>query len=331
MQKANSVRKALSTDELKFSLPIDPDPADEDLLFIRQLGVRHVYTWIAEEQISSHFVGELKRRVEDAGLVLYNVGNMHVGKSHEIHLALEGRDRRIEQFQRLIDSLGAVGVGVTTFTWEPDRVWSSEPGSTRQCATRRVDLEELRGRPFTHGRRYDREELWQNFTYFTSKILPVAERSNVKLALHPNDPPTDALGGIPCLINSRNAYSRAFGIGDSPNLAMEFCTGCWLEGGEGFGDVTGGLEHFLDLGKVLVVHFRNVSSPLPVFTETFLDNGYMDMYRIMSILVRKGYSGTVTPDHMPRFTKKAGRASALAYAVGYMRALYQRARQEVTG
>ena len=79
------------------------------------------------------------------------------------------------------------------------------------------------------------------------------------------------------------------------------------------------------------MHFRNVSSPLPAFSETFLDSGYMDMYRITSTLVRKRYSGTVTPDHMPRFTKKAGRASALAYAVGYMRALYQRAREEVTG
>jgi len=48
-------------------------------------------------------------------------------------------------------------------------------------------------------------------------------------------------------------------------------------------------------------------------------------------LVRKGYSGTATPDHMPRFTKKAGRAPALAYAIGYMRALYQRAREEVAG
>ena len=331
MQKAFPMLKASSTDELKFSLPIASGATDEDLLFVRQLGVRYVYTWIAEEQISSQFIGELKKRVADAGLGLYNVGNMDVGKSYEIHLALKGRDRRIEQFQRLIEILGAVGIGVTTFTWEPDRVWSSGRTTTRQCDTRRADLEELRARPFTHGKRFSREELWENFSYLMRKILPVAERSNVKLALHPNDPPTDELGGIPCLINSQSAYSQAFEIGDSPNLGMEFCTGCWLEGGEDFGDIAEGLGHFLDLGKVLIVHFRNVSSPLPDFTETFLDNGYMDMYRIMKILVRKRYSGTVTPDHTPLFTNKAGKTSAWAYAIGYMRALYERAREEIAG
>ena len=62
-------------------------------------------------------------------------------------------------------------------------------------------------------------------------IIPVAEEPAVRLALHPNDPPTDALGGIPCLINSRQRYDRAFAIADSPHLGMEFCTGCWLEGG----------------------------------------------------------------------------------------------------
>jgi D-mannonate dehydratase len=53
----------------------------------------------------------LKANVEDAGLVLYNVGNMDVEKSSEIHLALERRDRRIEQFQKLIEILGSLDIG----------------------------------------------------------------------------------------------------------------------------------------------------------------------------------------------------------------------------
>jgi mannonate dehydratase len=316
--------------ELKLSLPIKPTPSDEDLLFIRQLGVRYVYTWVKKHQISVRFIGELKQRLQMAGLVLYNVGNKDAGKSDSIHLALEDRDRRIEDFQRFIEILGSQHIGVTTFTWEPDNVWSSDPGSTRDCITRRVDLEELKTRPLTHGRRYSREELWQNYSYFVQKILPVAEAHGVKLALHPNDPPTEELGGVPCLINSQEAYRKAFEIGESPSLGMEFCTGCWLEGGESFGSILEGLEQFLDLGKVLIVHFRNVSSTLPIFTETFLDNGYMDMYQIMKVLVKKRYMGTVTLDHTPRFTKKAGMESAMAYAIGYMRALYERALEEVS-
>ncbi|MBN1582814.1 MAG: mannonate dehydratase [Anaerolineae bacterium] len=315
----------------RLSMNINAEPSDDQLLFAQQLGVDCVYTWVKPEQSNATFLTALRERVESYGLCLHNVGNMNVGKSDKIHLALPGRDEMIRQFQDFVRALGQAGIGITTFTWEPTQVWSSEPGETRGAKTRRVDLDEMRQRPYTHGRAYSDQEIWDNFTYFIGKMVPVCEQAGVRLALHPNDPPSPyPLGGIPCLIHSFEDYHRAFEIADSPVLGMEFCCGCWLEGGEGFGDLLQAIRAFHADDRILLVHFRNVSAPLPQFVETFLDNGYMDMYQIMKLFYKIGYTNTVTLDHTPRFAGENAREIGTAYAIGYMRALMQRAEAELS-
>jgi len=315
----------------KLSLPASAEATKSELAFARQLGAEAIYIWVRPEQRNYPFLRDLRAKVEDAGLELYMVGSMAVGKSPRIHLALPGRDEDIAAYQAFIRDLGKAGIHVTTFTWEPDQVWSSEPGETRTARTRRVDLDELAKRPFTHGRAYSEEELWDNFRYFMERMIPVCEDAGVRMALHPNDPPVYVpLGGVPCLIKNIDAYRKAFQIADSPALGMEFCVGCWLEGGDkGFGNVLEGIREFQADGRILIVHFRNVSSPLPVFDETFLDNGYMDMYKIMKTLVETGYAGTVTYDHTPHFPAEYERGTGQAYAMGYIHALIDRAEAEL--
>ena len=309
---------------LKLSLNISADPSPDELLFARQLGVEAAYIWVRPNQRDVEYLTTLRHKVEDAGLELYMVGSFDLGKSDKIHLALPGRDEDIANLQTFVRTLGQAGIGVTTFTWEPDRVWSSERGESRGASARRVELSELQSRPLTHSRVYSEDELWANFAYLMERIIPVAEDAGVRLALHPNDPPAHVpLGGIPCLIRSAEAYRRAFEIADSPALGMEFCMGCWLEGGESFGDVIEGIREFQADGRILIVHFRNVSAPLPVFEETFLDNGYMDMYLIMKTLVDTGYEGTVTLDHTPQFAGDYAKGGGSAYAIGNMKALLQ--------
>jgi mannonate dehydratase len=303
------------------SLAISSEAQPDELTFARQLGVDCVYIWVRDEQRNLAYLQTLRHKVEDAGLQLYMVGNMTVGKSDKIHLGLPGRDQVIADFQTFVESLGRAGIHVTTFTWEPTQVWSSEPGESRGAKARRVDLAEMRRRPYTHGRIYTEEELWDNFHYFMQRIMPVAEAAGVRLALHPNDPPTDMLGGIPCLIRNAVAYRKAFEIANSPALGMEFCTGCWLEGGESFGDLLAGIREFQAQGRILIVHFRNISAPLPQFVETFLDNGYMDMQAVMKALIESGYGGTMTLDHTPQFVDGYAQGGGPAYAIGYMKAL----------
>lgn len=194
-----------------------------------------------------------------------------------------------------------------------------------------VDIAEMEKRPYTHGRLYTKEEMWDNFKYFLDRVLPVCEEANIKIALHPNDPPVDCLVGISNLITSAEDYKHAFELaGNSPYLGMKMCIGCWLEGGDRFGKVLEDIKYFVENKKVLLVHFRNVSSTIPYFEETLLENGYMDMYEVMKQFVRSDYDGAIHVDHVPVWGESVGGENpAWAYSTGYMKALLNCAKSEI--
>jgi hypothetical protein len=85
--------------------------------------------------------------------------------------------------------------------------------------------------------------------------------------------------------------------------------GCWLEG-----------------GKLFKVHFRNVNAPLPHFVETFVDNGYMDMYKVMKALREVKFDGAVIADHVPGMV--GGGRVGTAYSIGYIKALLDQVNAE---
>jgi mannonate dehydratase len=314
---------------MNISMSINSKAVDEELLFVRQLGLSRVFTAIGDGVPTREHLHRLKEATSRNDIELIRVMSVFLGKNYEIHLGLPERDRRIDEFVGFLELLQEVGIRQTTFTWEPDQVWSSDPVTTRESVTRFVDVNEMKKRPFTHERAYTREEIEENFAYFIERIAPAARATGVKLLLHPNDPPTDQLGGVPCLITSRKDYERAFELAPADVLGMEFCCGCWLEGGERFGNVLEDIPYFSGEDRIGEIHFRNVSSTLPVFTETFLDDGYMNMYEIVRMLVEIDYAGTVTLDHTPAFSEWAGgRRAATAYAIAYIKALHRAARTE---
>lgn len=317
---------------IKMSMMIPSEPSPKDLSFANELGVSHVYTWVPAERSNVAALTALRKRVEEAGLTLFNVGGP-LAKCDKIHLALPGRDTAIKEFGDFLYSLGEAGIHTTTFTFEPSGVWSTDPGKARGGAlTRAVDAAKLTAEPLSHERTYTEAEIWDNFSYFMERIIPIAEEAGVRLALHPNDPPVKEIAGVPCLIRSWESYERAYQIADSDFLGMEFCTGCWLEGGpDGFGDVQAAIPHFVSRNKVFIVHFRNVSSPLPEFYETFIDEGYQDMHELMQLFHDSGYDGTMILDHSPLMAQASSAEGtpyghfnevAAAYALGYMKALH---------
>jgi mannonate dehydratase len=90
------------------------------------------------------------------------------------------------------------------------------------------------------------------------------------------------------------------------------------------------IRDFGGRGKIVDVHFRNVSAPLPHFVETFPDDGYVDMYQVMKTLREVRFAGTVVPDHVPQLAGDQGiRRAGTAYCIAYMRALLRRANEEV--
>ncbi|MDO4330200.1 MAG: mannonate dehydratase [Lachnospiraceae bacterium] len=321
-------------DKIKVQSKVVSDYTDEQLLFIKQMGVKYVYVIFKDEHTDYDSVMKFKDRLDKFGLEITDAGNVHLYKNDKIHLGLPGRDEAIEAYNNFNIILGKAGIPVVYMTWEPNQVLTTRfdvSTCTRGGIGRLVDIAELEKRPYTHGRLFTKEEMWDNFKYFLDRVLPVCEEAKVKIALHPNDPPVDCLCGISNLITSAEDYKHAFELaGNSPYLGMKMCIGCWLEGGEHFGNVLEDIRYFVENKKVFIVHFRNVSSTVPYFEETLLEDGYMDMYEVMKQFVRCDYDGAIHVDHVPVWGQSVGGENpAWAYSTGYMKALLNCAKKEL--
>jgi len=119
---------------------------------------------------------------------------------------------------------------------------------------------------------------------------------------------------------------------NSQNLGMEFCIGCALEAGPKAFDLFDSLTRFQAQKRIHVIHFRNVNQPMPYCTETFLDNGYMNMRRVMEHIVKIGYDETLIYDHCPEFpAQEIRRGLEAAYSAGYIQALIDGAMENSAG
>jgi len=309
------------------------DP-NERFLFIKQQGIKYVYGYLADEDANYEGIMRLKERLSHYDLTLSDLSNTNIYKNASIHLGLPDRDEHIERYNVLTKALGRAGIHINYMTWEPNEVLSSRFDAgrfTNGAKARIVDIEQLKSLPFSHGRLFEKDETWANFKYFLDKALPTCEQADVKIALHPCDPPVPSLLGIYNLINCSDDYRCAFELADNnPYLGMKLCCGCWLEGGKAFGDLLFDIGDFVARKKVLSVHFRNVSDTVPYFEETLPEDGYMDMYEVMKKFVSSGYDGYLTVDHVPEFEKSCGgKDSAFAYCNGYVKALLKCAESEL--
>ncbi len=125
-------------------------------------------------------------RVRKAGLTITDGGNTRIYKNPQFQLGLSERDRALEEYNRFNRVLTKAGIPIVYMTWEPNQVLSTRYAvgeHMRGAKGRIVDMDELESRPYTHGRVYGEEE-------------------HIKIALHPNDPPTESLVGIHNLIHS---------------------------------------------------------------------------------------------------------------------------------
>src|SRR5262245_28491321 len=319
---------------IKISLQIPTDFTEEDLVFAKQIGVEYVS--IPTRGGTYETFAGFKQRVESAGLKVANIGNSDVHNMPEVTLNLPGRDQKIEEYKKYLRNLAQAGIFYTTYAHMGNGIWSSERETTRGGAPARAfRLETAKGNwagkvfepPLSHGRKFTKEELWENYTYFIKQVAPVAEELGIRIGIHPDDPPVPELAGVPrSIFGNFDGYVRALEIARSPNIGVCLCCGTWMEGGKNMGrDVVEAVRSFAKMGKLWKIHFRNVSAPIPNFVETFVDNGYTDMKRVMRTLVDVDFRGILIADHVPQMV--GDRRTGWAYSIGYIWALYDVARE----
>jgi mannonate dehydratase len=316
----------------KITLQLQSDFDDDDLRFAKQIGVEFVTVGTTGGTYETF--STIKRRVEAAGLKVTNIGNTSVHNMPEVTLNLPGRDQKIEEYKEYLRNLGKAGIAYTTYAHMGNGIWSSANETTRGGAVARAFhastaeghwMSETFKPPLTYGRKFTKEELWENYTYFIKQVVPIAEENGIRIGIHPDDPPMPELGGVPrCIFGNFDGYVRALEIANSPNVGVCLCCGTWMEGGDLMGkNVFDAAREFAKMGKLWKIHFRNVTSPVPDFVETYVDGGYTDMKKLMRTLVDIDFRGILIADHVPRMV--GDRRTGWAFSIGYIRALYDMA------
>lgn len=309
--------------------------AADDWTFLRHAGVEYVSTWTTIDGAGYEAMIRHRRLVEAHGIGVYNIGILDLHCDPTIVLGLKGVEKKIDQYQQYLRNLGKAGIHYTTYAHMANLKNQAIPGYYQTARvpdrggapTREFDLEVADKLPLSHGRVYAEDHIWGTFTDFIQAVMPVAEEAGVRIGLHPDDPPVESLGGVARCFRSFHACERAMEIADSSNFGLCFCAGTWAEGGPMMGkDVLEMIRYYGPRKKIFKVHFRNVDRPLPKFQETFVDNGYLDMYQVMRALREVEFDGIIVPDHVPGGGYPQVNNS---FTIGYMKALRDRVNAEL--
>lgn len=169
------------------------------------------------------------------------------------------------------------------------------------------------------------ETVWEGITYFLERVVPVAEKAGVRLACHPQDPPTPpGFRGMPRALGTVEGLKRFVSIAESDYHGLSFCQGSVAEmlhdPGNEIYDV---IRWFGRRKKMFNVHFRNIRGRRDSFHEVYPDEGDVDMVRAMRVYKEVSYPYMIMPDHVPTHPDDPREDQGFAFAYGYIRALIQ--------
>lgn len=143
-------------------------------------------------------------------------------------------------------------------------------------------LEEFQSKLDTYKNITDKE-LRENLVYFLQKIVPVAMESNVKLAIHPDDPPYP-LFGLPRVVSTESDIKEILGVYDTIYNGFTLCTGSL--GVRADNDLIRIVEKYGS--KLNFAHLRSTQrEPNGSFFEAAHLQGNVDMFRVMRAILKE--------------------------------------------
>ena len=224
---------------------------------------------------------------------------MMIGGYPNVIYGREGRDEEIKMVQDSLRAAGAVGLPVVEHNFYADRLMEGyyEKPARGGASHTAFDYDRAKDLPAkTLIGVHTTEELWSNLTYFLKAVIPVAEKSGVRMALHPNDPPIPIAHGSHQIMATLKDWKRFISIVDSPANGMTFDCGVTREMGE---DPIAVARYLGKKDRINHVHYRNVivDKPYTKYSEVFLDEGQINMFNVMKELISMKYSHGLYPEH----------------------------------
>ena len=287
---------------------------------------------------------DLQKMMDTAKAADVKLGNLMIAGFPNTIYGRPGRDEEIEKVQQSIRAGGKVGLPVVEYNFYAHRAMEGyyyEPGRAGTGYTA-FDYERMKNlEPLPKEGAHTLDEMWNNVSYFLKAVVPVAKESNVRLALHPNDPPAPISRGSGQIMGTVAGWKRLVDIIPSPFNGITFDCGVTREMGENPVEVC---RYFMKKDCINHVHYRNVRvrKPYEQYSEVFIDEGQVDMFGVMRELVKLKYPRLMYPEH-PRaldvdkndsqVTSSAfkstypggGSYAGYAFNVGYARAMMQAA------
>ena len=213
-------------------------------------------------------------------------------------LAYDANIVEARSFEQTLKDFSDGALGYTLPGWEPERLSIlAETLEAYQSVTE--------------------DQLWKNLEYFLKAIIPVAKECEIKMAIHPDDPPW-SIFNLPRIVNRAEHLRKILSLVDDPHNGLTFCTGSL--GSTSENDLPAMLTEFID--RTPFMHIRNVKREDRLFYETShrTQDGSVDITKVMEILHAHNYQGYVRPDHGRMIWNEAARPGYGLYdrALGIM-------------
>ena len=303
---------------------------------VKQIGVDYVLTGGPKIPWSEADVRARIDAFKAGGLTLYN---MMISGFDDVIWGRPGADAQTADVIASVRAAGRAGLPIVEYNFYAHRLiegYKEETGRAGAGYTA-YDYERSKSLPPRDGvGTHTRAQQLARARRFLKAVVPEAEKANVRLALHPNDPPVPLSRGSEQLMGSVEHWKEYLGLVESPFNGMTFDCGVTRETGE---DPVAVCRWLGERDRINHVHFRNVvvRRPYVDYTEVFLDDGQVDLFGVMRELVRQRYPRAIYPEH-PRaldvdrergairnqYPGGGGLAGEI-YNVGYARAMLQAA------
>nr|WP_255666650.1 mannonate dehydratase [Halanaerobium polyolivorans] len=270
---------------------------------------------------------ELKKEVNEAGLELEVIESVNIHE--DIKLGLPTRDKYIDNYIITIKNLAEAGIKVICYNFMPVFDWlrsdlsrlledGSETMSYDEQKINNTDpvklveeyekensefslpgweaerLAELKNIMEKY-KDIDEDDLFANLAYFLEKVIPVCEENEIKLAIHPDDPPWP-IYGLPRIMTGLDNMRRILDLVDSPYNGLTLCSGSL--GSNPANSVSDLIREFGS--RIHFAHVRNLKFDGDgKFHETshLSSDGSLDLYEIMKAYYEIGFKGYLRPDH----------------------------------